>query len=146
MALGSLITALYLSWGQSGVKCRGPAKVYACGCAGIRAEVTWSAVGLCCQLRLRALTQDSGGERSVLLSDGWLRMQVFFFFFFGVSMCVPVCALGQDQLSKSTLERVAQSSSPTHISHPDSVSLSPLAYVPLLPVHRELKSAENHGA
>lgn len=70
----------------------------------------------------------------------------FFLFFFGVSMCVPVCALGQDQLSKSTLERVAQSSSPTHISHPDSVSLSPLAYVPLLPVHRELKSAENHGA
>lgn len=137
LALGSLIIASPLSWGRSGVKCGGPARVYLCGCAGTQAEVTWSAVGRCCRLRLRALTQDSGGERSVLLSDGWLRMQVFFFLF-AASMCVPVCALGQDQLSKSTLERVAQSSSPTHIFHPDSPPPA-AAYVPLLQVHRELK-------
>ncbi len=59
-----------------------------------------------------------------------------------------VCALGQDQWTKSTLERVAQSSSPTQLSLslPPFLCLSHLADVPLLPVHEELKSSRNYGA
>lgn len=52
-----------------------------------------------------------------------------------VCVCIIVflclCTLGQDQSTKSTLERVAQSSSPTHLS------LSHLADAPLLSQFRE---------
>lgn len=49
--------------------------------------------------------------------------------------------LGQDQQSKSTLERVAQSSSPTHLSA--VLRLSHLADASLCPVQGELKSSRD---
>lgn len=52
-----------------------------------------------------------------------------------LSMCILACVQGQDQRSKSTLERAAQSSSPTHLSL--SHSLSP----PLSLSFRRLSSA-----
>lgn len=68
-----------------------------------------------------------------------------FFFWVSISVSVCVCDIasvrGQDQLSKSTLERVAQSNSPTHLS--PSLCLSHLTNVPLLPVHGKLKSSQN---
>lgn len=65
-----------------------------------------------------------------------------------LSVCVywGVHELGQDQQSKSTLERVAQSSSPTHLPSSPPLCLSHLADVPLHPVHRELKSSGDWGA
>lgn len=65
-----------------------------------------------------------------------------------LSACVywGVHELGQDQQSKSTLERVAQSSSPTHLPSSPPLCLSHLADVPLHPVHRELKSSGDWGA
>lgn len=63
----------------------------------------------------------------------------------GVCMCVQ----GQDQLSKSTLERVTQSSSPTHVSLSFFLFLSLLPHltgVSLLPVQEELKGSQQWEA
>lgn len=80
--------------------------------------------------RLRALTEDSRDKWSILVSMCvYVHACGSIFFFLGKRLpaCVLVCAyvrvLGQDQWSKSTLERVAQWSSPTYLSLPPSVSL-----------------------
>lgn len=52
---------------DSKVKQYRPVWVYSCRSVSICMEVTWSAVGLCRLLRLRALTQDSRDERSILV-------------------------------------------------------------------------------
>lgn len=59
-----------------------------------------------------------------------------------VGLCM--CVQRQDQPSKSTLERVAQSSSPTHLCL--AGRLSHHTRVVLLPVQEELKSSQNWEA
>lgn len=66
---------------------------------------------------LRALTGDSGNEWSVLVVCVDTHVNPFFILRMCICMRVHVCvcAVGLDQLNKSTLERGAQSSSPTHL-------------------------------
>lgn len=77
-----------------------------------------------CRLGLRALTKESRDELSLLFS-------VYVQACFGervpvcVCLCASVCVIGQDQLNKSTLERIAQSSFPTHLSLSISLSQPP---------------------